>query len=573
MKEKYAIKYFAYVRKSSEGQERQALSIPAQKEKLLQSFPDLDIEFIEEEKSAFKPYNRAHLTQMLERIDRGERTGLIAYHPDRLSRNEIDASSITYRIRNGAIADLKFATYYFENNPEGIWMLQMALAQSQYDSAKKGRDVKRGLEMKAKMGWRPSGAPIGYRNTPLKEKGFKTIEKDPERFHLVRRMWDLMITGQYTVAEVWKMSKEWGLTTVPHRTIGGKTLTRSYVYKNIFQNPFYYGYFPYKEKETGAIVWQKGQHEPMIGEWEYNLVQQNIGRTNAPRPKTQKDMAFTGSLMRCAVCDSSITAEAKVKRQKNGNVHHYVYYHCTRKKDPNCTEKSIELKQLTSQVHKILEGVTISERFKSWAIKNLHEIRKVEAEDQSKILKRKHSELELVNEQLSGLLTRFSSPQNANGELISNEEYQALKNRLLGRKNGLEAELVAQGKEKEQWLELSEKTFNFACYARIWFEKGDKKTKRAILACLGSNLVLKDQKININLHPFFLSILENKKSLISEDSRDRTSESGSPKRRKGTFVPSRPTGLAWWSFFRTEDLLRQIATPAFFKEESHVLMS
>src|SRR3989338_3057840 len=119
------IKYFAYVRKSSEGQERQALSIPAQKEKINKMFPSLNIEFIEEEKSAFKPYNRPGLESMLQRMEKGE--------------------------RNGFIFDLKFATYHFENNPEGIWMLQMALSQSQYESAKKGRDVKRGLEMKAKM--------------------------------------------------------------------------------------------------------------------------------------------------------------------------------------------------------------------------------------------------------------------------------------------------------------------------------------------------------------------------------------------------------------------------------------
>lgn len=38
------IKYFAYVRKSSENKERQALSIGAQKEKVRDMFPDLDIE-------------------------------------------------------------------------------------------------------------------------------------------------------------------------------------------------------------------------------------------------------------------------------------------------------------------------------------------------------------------------------------------------------------------------------------------------------------------------------------------------------------------------------------------------
>jgi len=53
------IKYFAYVRKSTEGEERQALSIESQKDNVKQVFPDLDIvEVLEEKHSAFKPYNR-----------------------------------------------------------------------------------------------------------------------------------------------------------------------------------------------------------------------------------------------------------------------------------------------------------------------------------------------------------------------------------------------------------------------------------------------------------------------------------------------------------------------------------
>ncbi len=111
--DKSAIKYFAYVRKSTEGEERQALSIPAQKDKLREVFGHLDIEFVEDKASAFIPDNRPSFMKMLERIKKGERTGLIAWHPDRLSRNEKDAGEITYRIRTGEIQDLKLATYHF----------------------------------------------------------------------------------------------------------------------------------------------------------------------------------------------------------------------------------------------------------------------------------------------------------------------------------------------------------------------------------------------------------------------------------------------------------------------------
>ena len=62
------IKYFAYVRKSTEGEERQALSIPAQKDKLNEIFGKLDIEFVEDKASALKPFNRQEFADMFERI-------------------------------------------------------------------------------------------------------------------------------------------------------------------------------------------------------------------------------------------------------------------------------------------------------------------------------------------------------------------------------------------------------------------------------------------------------------------------------------------------------------------------
>ena len=113
------IKYFAYVRKSTEGDERQALSIESQKDKVKEIHPHLDIvDVLEEKHSAFKPYNRPVFESMLKRIKKGEAQGIIAWHPDRLSRNEIDASNITYLIRTNIILDLKFGSYNFDNSPE-----------------------------------------------------------------------------------------------------------------------------------------------------------------------------------------------------------------------------------------------------------------------------------------------------------------------------------------------------------------------------------------------------------------------------------------------------------------------
>jgi hypothetical protein len=55
-----------------------------------------------------------------------------------------------------------------------------------------------------------------------------------------------------------------------------------------------------------------------------------------------------------------ITAENKTKRQKNGNVHHYVYYRCTKKrKDFKCPEQSLRFEELDTQVSSLISSVSL----------------------------------------------------------------------------------------------------------------------------------------------------------------------------------------------------------------------
>ena len=109
------------------------------------------------------------------------------------------------------------------------------------------KNVKRGIQSKLAKGQKPGNAPTGYKNNVVDH----TIEKDPERFVLIRKAWDLMLTGNYTVTQILnKLNDEWGFTTIKRKKSGGKPLALSGLYK-IFTSLFY----------TGIIV-QKGQQYP-----------------------------------------------------------------------------------------------------------------------------------------------------------------------------------------------------------------------------------------------------------------------------------------------------------------------
>lgn len=483
------IKYFAYLRKSSEDKEKQALSIPAQKAKLSEMFGDLDIEFVEEEKSAFIPHNRPKFSDMLLRIRSGERQGLIAWHPDRLSRNEVDASTLTYMLRTGELRDLKFATYHFENNsPEGIWMLQMALSQSQYESAKKGRDVKRGLEQKAKMGVYPAPAPLGYINDKYEERGKKKIFTDKERFPLLRRMVDLMLTGNYTPPQILVIANEqWGF-----RTQYGKKMPRSSIY-NLFTRTFYYGEFEYP---VGSGIWYVGSHEPLMTRDEYDRIQFLLGRRGNPRPKSKHDLAYRGP-MRCGECGALITAEEKLKKLAKGGVAHYTYYHCTKRKNPNCTQKAIEEKELEKQITRELASLQIPADFTNWALSRLKEMNAHEIADRQKMTSNQRREYDACVRKIDNLID-----MRANSE-IDEHEFRSRKEKLLEEKDRLWSYLKDTDKRVENWLEIAERGFNFAEKSVATFGKAQQKkllaVKKEIFSALGSDYTLKDGKLTISL--------------------------------------------------------------------------
>ena len=541
------IKYILYCRKSTESEDRQVLSLDDQEREMATIEKRENLKVVErfggnekgESQSAHKR-GRSIFNYVMGQIETGKANGLLVWHPNRLARNAYDGGWIVTAMDEDKLAEVKTATRTYYNTPEDKFMLQLEFGMAKKSSDDSGVVVKRGLKTKVQMGWYPSRAPLGYLNTVTKEKGTNEIIKDPERFDTVRRMWDLMLTGNYTPPQILKIANtEWKFKTRTTKRFVGRPLSRSGIYR-IFTNHFYYGWFQYgKPRQLN-----KGNHEPMITEEEFDRVQKLLGREGRPRAKEHR-FAFTG-LMKCGNCGAMITAEEKIKRQKNGNVHHYVYYHCTKRKDEDCPEKMIELKDLNAKIDMLVKNLTISDKFRGWAIKYLHEIRQNEAQSNETVLDNKQKNALQITKQLDNLLLKYTSPENEGGQFISDQEYQTLKTRLLKEKSALESELKTHGKVIEEWVELSERTFNFARYAQMWFAKGDMDTRRAIFAALGSHLILKDQKLNVELHPYYKIIFEGVKKVERELLKVRTSENTVDKRQIAQVWAKCPTFRRGW---------------------------
>ena len=226
------MKYFLYARKSTDETDKQVLSIEAQIAELHEFALREKVQIIQTfiESQTAKDPGRPIFNNMLLRIEKNEAKGIISWHPDRLARNSIDGGKIIYLIDQGKITGLKFPTFWFDETAKGKFMLNIAFGQSKYYIDNLSENVKRGLRQKVRRGEFPGTSPTGYVN----DKNSRTIQKDNERFLLVRKMFELYATGEYSLKNLRERISELGLTSR-----NNKKLSKSNV-QTIFQNPFYY---------------------------------------------------------------------------------------------------------------------------------------------------------------------------------------------------------------------------------------------------------------------------------------------------------------------------------------------
>ncbi len=539
MKQSTSLKFFAYSRKSSEDSHKQVASIDDQTS-AVQKIVDTEklnlVQIFKEEKSSKEP-GRPVFNEMLDRIQKGEANGIVCWAINRLYRNPVDEGRLRWMLQKGLIKVIKTPSREFYPDDAGLLMGVEGGQATDY-IIRLSKDVKRGLNSKVLAGWRPSGAPVGYKN--VGEIGNKTIIPDPDRFELVRKMWDLFLTGNYPVSKIRDIANnQWGLRTIQHRSLGGRPLAMSHVYK-IFNSPFYYGEFLWNDPETGEPKLFKGNHEPMITEDEYWRAQAILGNRGKQRPQT-KTFPFTG-LMRCGECGCAITAEEKTKTQKNGNVHHYVYYRCTKKRGV-CSQQYLEQQELEKQFKSELQKITIDQDYLDVALDYLQQKQKDSGKEEKTIRKSMEEAYDDAQKRLNRLHGEYTSSHNVNHELYTPDEFKGLKQALVKERDDLQKQLEQARNQLDKRNEECERIFNFCHLALQEFSSGDLMKKRNIFSTIGSDLILKDKKLEIQkLHPYIL--IENELSKQKDlQSRLGPAKSIGTKEQNATFVASVPSWL------------------------------
>ncbi len=474
--------YYIYVRKSTDVEDKQVLSVEAQIVELRKYAADnnMKIAGVIVEKQSAKTPGRKKFNAMMQDIEAGKTNGVLSWHPDRLARNSVDGGHIIYLLDQARLVSLKFPTFWFENTSQGKFMLSMAFSQSKYYVDNLSDNTKRGLRQKVRRGEFPSKAPVGYIN----DVRTKSIVIDKRLAPHVVAAFELYATGGKRLEDIAIFLAVKGI-----KTKGNKLLSKDQV-KHMLKNPFYYGHFYY----AGEV--HEGKHKAIIDKNLYDRVQAVLARRGYTRKAKNEPQAFCG-LLACGVCNMSITAEKKIKHQKNGNVHEYVYYRCSRKsKVIKCVEPPMTEPQLLAQLTDILQGYALP---KSWAVelgRMLDEDEKQAEQSSGVFIADARSKIGNLQSKLQRLLDSYLDQD------IDQSTYKAKQAELMSEKKSLEEQIGKLTLAANAWVEPMRQWLKQA-YDLNKIAKGTEPSaiKQAFAEIEGLNLFLENKKARLSPRP------------------------------------------------------------------------
>ena len=387
----------AYARVSTKEQAEKGLSIPAQLKAIREYARSHDLCILQEYTDlgeSAKTANRPGFREMIKRCQKDKTVDAIIVHKiDRFSRSNIDFFAYKAILKKEGIR-LISVSENIEETPSGEFIENVLVAMAQFYSSNLAEEVLKGMKEKFRRGEWPFRAPIGYKNI-RDEKGHAYIVEDKKTSYLIKQMFKLYATGEYSFASLAEEMAERGL-----RTRYGKHLSPERI-KSVLANSFYVG----KMRLWGEE--RKGKHKPLVDEALFRQVQNVMKERKITQDRWQKRDFLLRGLLYCQNCKRRLTAEV----HERGS-----YYRCPYNvNNPICKEPYIPTKHLESQIEKLYSLMGPSPRLLKILKAEIEEVQnnfKAKSSNEIQNLKRRIRENEAKMDTLvDNLATKTITPE------------------------------------------------------------------------------------------------------------------------------------------------------------------
>lgn len=453
-----------YARVSSKHQEREGYSIQAQLKLLREYAQSHEFQIVREfvDVETAKTTGRKQFGEMVRFLEENaDSRVVIVEKTDRLYRNFRDCVTLEdlgveiHLPKEGQIIGKNA-----RSQEKLIHGIQVVIARNYIENLRE--EVRKGMREKAEQGVYPSRPPLGYRNNKLE----RSIEVDPAKAPLARRMFELYATGRCSLFNLGKAIQ----------TEFGVWFGKGYL-ERLLKNPFYAGSFRWEDRIYA------GTHTPLVDRDLFEAVQAVFRSHNKPKHR-KREFAFAG-LLTCAYDECSVTAE--IKREK------YIYYHCTGHRG-KCELPYFREEHLGERLADVLRDVHIPDGILQQIVRGLQT-------DQGSFEKARAEKCEQLQQRLATIRRRIEQAytdklDGAIPEEFWNRksaEWQAEESEVLGALNGLDqAAGATHVANATRILELA----NRACFLYL---KQDAAERAKLLKLVVSNCRIDA----LNLYPTY----------------------------------------------------------------------
>lgn len=388
----------------------------------------------------------------------------------------------------------------------------MKVAIARFYTNNLSEEVKKGQKEKIAQGWRPTSPVTGYKT--IGEKGRKIHVINEAKAPLVRKMFELYSTGNYSIKALVEIMYKEGL-----RTNAGNKFGKSIMHTHL-SNPFYYG----KICWNGEIY--KGQHEPLISKELFDIVQKKlIRRSDYPQYKTH--FPVFKAKIKCDECGGTTTWET----QKG-----HWYGHCNHYKE--CNQKIwVRQEAVEDQLFPLFEKFSPkNEQMLDWLIRAMKENHEEEIHYNAK-------QRESFNMIIKNADRRIEEAykDKLDGKMPANLCEKVMKDTAKEKEGAIES-LAKLSQSRTAYYEAGYAIHELALKASKIYKSVEASTedKRMLLSYIFSNLSLNAGKIGANYTPAFDFLAEWAPEL---NSTFELNVLGSNKAKGGTSASPCPTLL------------------------------
>lgn len=417
-------------------------------------------------------------------------SGVLCLRVDRACRNLTSWTELE-ALTEATGVPLLFPDQPTAETPAGRMSRRMSAVFASYATDQQSANIRAGQRRRIENGL-PLGCPFGFRF--VRVNGRSIVEHDPIDAPKVKRIFELYAYHQHTLDSLGDALARQGIV-FNDRT---PKFHKQTLHK-ILRNRHYIGEVQHQAQ------WYPGTFAPLIDRATFQAVQDRWTGKVYQRPQ----LTFAGRTITCGHCGHTFTGERKFKRCSDGSLRPYVYYFCSKYREPGHPRIRLTEEQVTQPFLHLFGKMRVEDpEIRQWIV----DVIRAKAKGSQEENRRHRSELERQKSQVESKLKTLLDLRMDNE--VSAEEYAVKRAELHDRQAGVRLQLESCDQDDREVEDLAVQVFELAQSLKTRWENADYATKRSILDIVCETVVSNQETLQISTKKPF-DLLSNG-SLVNE---------------------------------------------------------